>query len=251
MIDKKPLHDGCHLRRFLHFIKARDALSWFLRQSGASPGDMILLPAYVGWSFREGSGVFDPIREIGLVPVFYHMDQNLAIDAGDFYEKLAGCPVRFALIIHYFGFVDDRYQELTQALRKKGVIAIEDSAHALLTDLIGSGCGQLGDASIFSLHKLLPIDIGGLLAIRYDSPLNSIVQNHEIDGRFRIYPWEYDLEAISQRRKSNYEYLTSRLQRFDRYIEPLHPILKREEIPQTLPVRIVVRLAGWPLSSNE
>lgn len=239
MIEKKPQNDDLHLRRLIHFSKARHALAWFLRQLGARNGDAILMPAYIGWSPHEGSGVFDPIREIGLNPVFYHMDQNLAIDREDFNRKLANYPVRFALIIHYFGFVDELYQELVSNLINKGVVTIEDSAHALLTDLIGLGCGQLGDASVFSLHKMLPVDIGGLLAIRCDSPASKVVGNHEVDYASRIYPWEYDLEEISRRRKKNYEYLADKLKDFDQWIKPLHPILKKSEIPQSLPARII------------
>jgi dTDP-4-amino-4,6-dideoxygalactose transaminase len=238
MIEKKPVFDRCHPRKFVHFPRARDAFSWFLRKLEARRGEMILLPAYIGWSPREGSGVFDPIREIGLSPVFYHMREDLNIDKVDFIRKLADYPVRFALLIHYFGFVDDHYPELVACLRDKGVVSIEDSAHALLTDLVGLGCGRLGDASIFSLHKILPVETGGLLAIQCNSPVNMVSLDHGVDERTRVNPWEYDLIEISQRRKWNYQYLMDKLEDLEKWIKPLHPILKISEVPQTLPVQI-------------
>jgi len=239
MIDKKPVKSDLRSRRLFPFERAREALGWFLRQAEASPGDQLLLPAYIGWSPREGSGVFDPIRELGLAPVFYRMDQELRVDLEDFKRKLSRHDVRFALVIHYFGFVDDSCDELFSCLKNRNVVAIEDSAHALLTDMIESGCGRWGDASIYSLHKLLPVEKGGLLSVRCDSPICRAFIEKEIDGSAACNPWEYDLREISRRRRENYRYLIDKLPEFDRSIKPLRPRLRDVEIPQSLPVKIL------------
>jgi dTDP-4-amino-4,6-dideoxygalactose transaminase len=200
---------------------------------------LILLPAYIGWSPREGSGVFDPIRAIGLEPVFYHMSEDLHIDKEDFVSKLADKPIRYSLIIHYFGFVDENYPELISALNDRNVVSVEDSAHALLTDLVGEGCGRLAAASIFSLHKILPVTSGGLLAIPCNSSYNWISRDHDVDEHGRLDPWEYDLHEISRRRVHNYQYLVEKLNKYDEWIRPLRPVLKNSEVPQTVPVRIM------------
>jgi len=238
MIEKKAMIDNCHIRRFIYFNKGRQAFYWLLRQLGAHPGQKILLPAYIGWSPREGSGVFDPVSDLELDPVFYHMSPDLTIDCDDFLSKLFNNPVRFALIIHYFGFVDKAYHELIEALINKGVVIIEDSAHALLTDLVGSVCGRLCDASIFSLHKILPVEIGGLLAIRNDSPISPIIRCREGQDLNVLNPWEYDLAEIACIRIRNYKYWIDRLQPYNKMLEPLHPILCNREIPQSLPLLV-------------
>lgn len=238
MIEKKPVKEDMHSRRIIPFARGREAFGWFLRQAGASRGDLILMPAYIGWSQREGSGVFDPIRGLGLDPVFYRMDQDLHIDLADFKAKLSRFQLRFALIIHYFGFVDDSYDELFSCLRNRGVISIEDSAHALLTDLVESGCGLWGDASIFSLHKILPVETGGMLAISCSSPAYRAINSRNMESGLSFNPWEYNLSEISRRRRRNYEYLINRLAEIDRWIKPLRPRLKSVEIPQSLPVTI-------------
>ena len=45
-----------------------------------TPGERVLLPAYVGWSAKEGSGVFDPVDELGVPYAFYRLDDRLRID---------------------------------------------------------------------------------------------------------------------------------------------------------------------------
>ena len=239
MIEKKPRNNRFRITRIARFSRARSALAWFLRNLEARRGDKILLPAYIGWSPREGSGVFDPIRELGLVPVFYHMDNDLRVDHDDFHRKATEIGARFSLIIHYFGLVDDHYEGMASILRNKGVIIIEDSAHALLTDLVGSGCGRLGDASIYSLHKILPVESGGILSVRDDSPIKNILENYADECECTALPWEYNLEEIARLRVRNYKYLMDKIQSLKNWMTPLRPYLKSAEIPQTFPVRVI------------
>ena len=52
------------------FPSPRTAFKAFLARAGFSASDRVLLPAYVGWSPREGSRVFDPVRELQLPYAF-------------------------------------------------------------------------------------------------------------------------------------------------------------------------------------
>ena len=69
-IPKVACDVGAYRRTMVAFPSARTAFKAFLARAGFSAGDRVLLPAYVGWSPREGSGVFDPVRELQLPCAF-------------------------------------------------------------------------------------------------------------------------------------------------------------------------------------
>ena len=81
MFISKIAADARRYRRpFRQFDSARAALKAILEAQQFNRHDTVLLPAYVGWSPREGSGVFDPIAELGLRFGFYRVDSRLNID---------------------------------------------------------------------------------------------------------------------------------------------------------------------------
>lgn len=227
-----------HFRRpFAAFDSARAAFRAWLRGVDFGPGETVLLPAFIGWSAREGSGVFDPVAELGLPYRFYRLDGCLAIDLEHLRLLLAAGGVRALVIIHYFGYVDPGYREAVALARAYGVSVLEDEAHALYTDLVGGISGRLGDAAIFSLHKMLPVERGGLLA--YNRPDNGLPGDlAEVDADV-VLPWEYDLFSIARQRIANAECLSELLAPHGDLVVPLRPALRPGEVPQTYPVFIL------------
>lgn len=235
-IDKLARDAHAHRRPCLPFKNARSAFKAFLQVRCPAPSDKILLPCYIGWSPREGSGVFDPVAELGLEHRFYRMDERLTIDL----EHLRRCfktdRIKLLVIIHYFGYVDPGYREAVALAREHGALVLEDEAHALFTDLVGGVAGRLGDAAIFSLHKMLPVESGGMLLLNGD-------RGHENDGIRQdhgctVLPWEFDLPAIARVRVANAHQLADLLAPHRELVEPLREELLPGVIPQTLPVII-------------
>jgi dTDP-4-amino-4,6-dideoxygalactose transaminase len=161
------------------------------------------------------------------------MDGRLRIDLESFAAQLASHPVRVVVLIHYFGYLDPNYVRAVELARAAGATVLEDSAHAMLTDLVGGGCGRLGDASIYSLHKMFPTPSGGMLVQNGGTPNTD---SSPADLHFPF--WSYDLLGISERRRANAQQLTELLQPLSSHVEPLWPILGRSEVPQTYPVLI-------------
>src|SRR5690349_15238098 len=93
-------------QRAVSFPDARSAFRYWLTSLQLAPADVVLLPAYIGWSSREGSGVFDPVRQLSLRHAFYPVDRSLHIDVDAFERALTAGPVRAAVLIHYFGVPD-------------------------------------------------------------------------------------------------------------------------------------------------
>ena len=78
------------------FESGRAAFKAYMQGIGISEGSTVLLPAYIGWSSREGSGVFDPIRELGASTAFYRVSDRLQIDVEDVKTQIAANPSAIA-----------------------------------------------------------------------------------------------------------------------------------------------------------
>lgn len=233
-IEKLAQTDGFR-RSCYPFINARSAFSAFLQTVSPNAKEKVLLPAYVGWSSREGSGVFDPIAQLNLSYAFYKVDNRLHIDLDNLEQLFQTHQVKVLVLIHYFGYVDPNYIKAIALARRYGAFVLEDEAHAMFTDLIGGASGRLGDACIFSLHKMLPLKTGGMLVINSGGDILKPDYLPEVNLPS---PWEYDLKEISHRRRQNAEVLSQLLESLKDDVEPLCHQLKPGEIPQTYPVLI-------------
>jgi dTDP-4-amino-4,6-dideoxygalactose transaminase len=225
-------------RPVLAFRNARSAFKALLQEIPFSDADEILLPAYIGWSKKEGSGVFDPVRETGMRFRFYRLARDLSIDLDDLRAQLKIGRPRLIVFIHYFGWPDIQLAEAVTLARERGALVLEDEAHALYSDWVSGICGRLGDAAIFSLHKMLPFSTGGWLVLNQSlapSLMERLVRSSDRES-LPYNPWDYDWYAISTMRCKIARQWLELLKPFVGQIDPLHPSLREGVIPQTLPV---------------
>lgn len=235
-IDKVAQQEARFRRPYRVFPNARSAFSAFLKALSWQADELILLPAYVGWSAREGSGVFDPIQTPHLPHAFYRVDERLRVDLDHLEHLFSTNRVKVLVLIHYFGCVDPSYGEMVALARQYGTIVLEDEAHAMLTDLVGGKSGRLGDACIFSLHKLLPVKTGGMLV--FNPNMECLLEKTDSQQGTVALPWTYDLKQIACRRRDNLDRLHQLLQPTAAEIDPLWGLPGPGEVPQTLPVII-------------
>ena len=235
-IEKKSLQKEVFHRPYQVFPQARSAFCAFLKTIAINREGCVLLPAYIGWSSREGSGVFDPVETLGLDYDFYRLDRNLHIDMEHLETVLKTRSVNVVVLIHYFGGVDPNYKEAVSLARKHGALVLEDEAHAMLTDLVGGASGRAGDASLFSLHKILPVETGGMLVV--NSSGKKLLSDIESSSTSQFLPWEYDLHEISLRRRNNMHVLKELLEPLGDFVKPLWDWSVPEHIPQSFPVII-------------
>ena len=237
LIGKKALDYQQFQRPYRLFLNARSAFKNFLSTINLKRGEKILLPAYVGWSEQEGSGVFDPIEELKLSYDFYNIDSQLHIDIENLKKQLSGNKIKVLVIIHYFGYIDPSYKLAVSLAREKGTLVVEDEAHAMLSDLFGGGCGRLADATIFSLHKLLPVEKGGMLIFNSHSQIGSYLTKDSFLKEITL-PWQFDLFHISQKRREHTKILERLIAPLNEKIVPLRTPLEEGIVPQTFPVLI-------------
>jgi len=235
MIINKLAKDLSKYRRTMLFYQnARTAFEVYLRSLQFLENEKVLLPAFIGWSSREGSGVFDPVVKLGLSHAFYIVDENLNIDINSLEKEFIQQNVKLFVIIHYFGYVDPHYKEAVGIARRHGAMVLEDEAHALYTDVVGGASGRLGDAAIFSLHKMLPVEYGGLLCINETSTSTGFISQNEPSIPFT----SFDLVTIAKKRLENASALHSLLKNYTDQIILLRPKLNENEVPQTIPILI-------------
>lgn len=211
-IEKRALDPALARRRRAPFPNARAAFEAVLRGLNVGPGDRVLLPAYVGWSPREGSGIHDPIRAVGAEASFVRVDDRLNVDVADFERRLEEDRPKIALLVHYFGWPDPGYADMTALCRHEGVPILEDEAHALFTDLVNGTAGRLGDAAILSLHKMLPCLVGGEMRVNEGAPESFVAALNEgesVEGA--LDPSDYDLQRLAGLRAGNARLLAHEL----------------------------------------
>jgi dTDP-4-amino-4,6-dideoxygalactose transaminase len=235
MIAKSAENPHNCARRIILFQSAREAFGSVLKALDIGPGK-VLLPAYIGWSPREGSGVFDPIATLHLDYSFYALDERLRIDLDSLRTELQTGRIRILVIIHYFGYVDPSYQEAVKLAREYGVFILEDEAHAMLSDVVGGICGRFGDACIYSFHKMLPVESGGAAIV--NDPESPLAQSLIAHPGSSLPLCDFDLRRIADKRRTNSLLLDELVRGMTGEIEPLFDAPRSGEFPQTYPVII-------------
>jgi perosamine synthetase len=144
---------GFSSSRVYEYSRGREALADFVTAAGISPGDSVLIPAYIC------PAVLDPFEKLGVRVLFYPIDECFAPDQNAIRELLSEKP-RAILIVHYFGFSPEA-QTVVQECRDQGIWVIEDCAHTLPSQ----NSSAFGDLTIYSLPKLLPVPDGALAVV--------------------------------------------------------------------------------------
>lgn len=193
------------------FSSARGAFRFLLQKLNESGKKNILLPAYIGYTVREGSGVFDPVSSLKLQYDFYEVDEKLSANVHHLENKFKNKEVDMLLIIHYFGFCQNNMKEIKSICRKYDVLLIEDCAHAPHSTTEYGKLGEIGDFSFFSIHKYYPTIDGGILKVN-NTEYKYLTD--EFTGSLELPQIETlqalirsNVDVINEKRRRNYLYL--------------------------------------------
>lgn len=234
-IEKTAKDINNYKRKIIFYKSARQGFSEILKFLKNKYNEYtLLLPAYIGYSPNEGSGIYDPIIENGISHYFYLIDENINIDVNDYKNKLLKVKGQaVVLLVHYFGYVDPKIEEVVKIARDNNAIIIEDCAHALYTDYIDRSCGDYSDVSLYSLHKMLPYKDGGM--VRINNP--EVIQLNETDNYYNIL--EYDLRKIAKKRKKNTILIEQELKDVQGIKILRKTTFYKNQTPQTYPILIL------------
>lgn len=223
----------------LFYASAREGMYDLLRTTFSTSGRRILLPAYIGWSPREGSGVFDPVRTLDLNYTLYPIAADLSASVGSIRRELEIGDVAAVVLIHYFGRTDAAVEEVARLAREAGAIFVEDLAHGFFSAFCGARAGRNSDVNLYSLHKMFPLQDGGMLQYRNSGLISSQRETRPELSRSIL---DYDWYAIASVRVRNFQLAVSELRSLPEHggsFELVWEALQGGDVPQSLPIRIL------------
>ncbi len=139
----------------VYLTSGRMAIAQALLLNNIGPGDEVLVPAY------HCSSMIAPVEHSGAKPIFYRIMQDMSVDMDDINNKISQ-STRLLLITHYFGFAQP-IQIIRTFCTNKGILLLEDCAHALFSHVDRKPLGSFGDYAAGSLMKFFPVNDGGFL----------------------------------------------------------------------------------------
>ncbi len=246
------------------------AIEIVLRACGIGEGDKVLFPA------NGFYGVVIPVLRCGAVPVFFDIDWDENVFAHEDTIRKAldeHSDVKALILMHTGGLVASRSRQISDLCEERGVLCIEDAAHAPGALQNGEYAGSFGDASCFSLYATKPINSGeGGMILTDDERLDELARVYRNYGRtatfggsickYQGYSWRLtELQAalgLGQIRRQD-EIRKEREElaaRYDKLIEPLLEagIEKYQMAPGSQPNwyrYLMVLPKGWTLEKKD
>ena len=152
---------------------------------GCGPGDEVVMPSL---NFVAAANV---IGHLGATPVLCDVGElDPSLDPDDL-DAVAGPRTRAIVALHYGGVPCDMAAVRDIAARR-GLVVIEDAAHAPGAEYRGHACGTLGDVGCFSFfsNKNLPIGEGGMV-VTADGALAERVRRLRSHGMTAL-SWDHE-----------------------------------------------------------
>jgi len=134
----------------------RAGITLALRHAGVGPNDQVLVPAY------HCESMIAPVEHLGATPIYYRIQADTTVDLADIEAKI-GDRTRAILATHYFGF-PQRAAELRALCDQRGLVFVEDCAHAFFGSIDDRQIGAFGDYAVGSAMKFFPLFDGGVVA---------------------------------------------------------------------------------------
>lgn len=137
------------------------ALHIMLVASGVGPGDEVVIPSL---TFAATGNVVD---HVGARPVFADVDPATLNVTRETVEAAITAKTRAVIVVHYAGLAV-QLDEIAELCRARGILLLEDAAHAAGTHYKGRPIGSHTDGVSFSFYanKNLTTGEGGMLTAR-------------------------------------------------------------------------------------
>lgn len=125
------------------------------------PPGRVLAPAFICDTAVHG------IEGAGRLPAFYPLRDDLTPE-WDYLDSRSMSECAAMVLVHYFGIARD-VEKAVGFCGDRGLILIEDCAHAFLSEHHGQPLGSFGDLAIFSYRKTGPLRNGAGLKAPFDA----------------------------------------------------------------------------------
>lgn len=191
-------------RRFAEYVGCAHAVSV---NSGTGALEIILRSLDVA-----GSEVIVPtntfaatafaVLHAGATPVFADCGEDLILDPTDVERRLSPSTTA-VIVVHIGGLVSPSTHRLEELCRRRGLVLVEDAAHAHGSALDGHRAGTLGEAAAFSFFstKVMTTGEGGMITTDSD----------EIAQRARLLRDQAKVEGVNRHDIVGYNWRMSEL----------------------------------------
>ena len=234
MLTKEAKNKSNYFKNRFYYNSARSAFFTLLKSLNLKQDEVILFPSYIGQSPVEGSGVFDPIRNLKLNYKFYKINQDLSVNFEDIKSITKTTKIKILFLIHYFGFPQKDVEIIADYCKRNNIILIEECAHSLLSTIKNEQTGSFGDFALFSIHKICSAQNGGFLQVNNN---NFEFERFNIDKEDFVQYINSDMNAISFKRRKNYEYYLKKLKDTELF-EIFYKELPSNTVPLNFPILI-------------
>lgn len=237
MIQRTATDPSCFADRTVFTASARVAWRLVLDRLSFPSGASALLPAYIGITDREGSGIIDPIEATRTPFTLYPLGDRLQVDPNVLEDRLRSGRHPLLLLVHYFGLAHVDVPSLRALCDRYGTLLIEDCAHVPGPIPGRTGLGSFGHAAFFSLHKCFAVPAGGALrANDPDFPLSAPAGADACPQPCVEQFARTDHAAAAARRGANHRWLTGRLAHVDG-LTVLYPSIG-DQVPHDFPIQV-------------
>jgi dTDP-4-amino-4,6-dideoxygalactose transaminase len=195
---ERSFAEFCGTRHAIAVNSCTAALHLSLLASGVGPGDDVVLPALTFVATANA------VRYCGARPVFADVasmdDWNVSRES---LQRALTPKTRAIVVVHYAGY-PCRMDDICALARERGVIVIEDVAHAPGASLAGRCTGAWGDAGCFSFfsNKNMTTGEGGMVTTDSDDLAARIklLRSHGMTtqtlDRHKGHAFAYDVTAL-------------------------------------------------------
>lgn len=136
--------------------QGRYAIFQALRLLDLAKKDVVLIPSF------HCLAMVEPILCYGCKIDFYKIRKDLTTTVEDIKNRITD-ETKVVFLVHYFGLFQQETEKIKDFLTKKDIFCIEDCAHVI--PFIDNKAGSIGDISIFSPRKFLPVMDGAFLRV--------------------------------------------------------------------------------------
>ncbi len=145
--------DACGTEHVVGVGSCTDALALILRASGIGAGDEVIVPAYTA------TATWMAVAMSGATPVGADTEKDTGLIDAAAVAAAVGPRTAAIIAVHLFGRLAPM-RALRALAGERGLLLIEDAAHAPAVEEPEGRAGALGDAAAFSFYPTKPL--GGL-----------------------------------------------------------------------------------------
>lgn len=157
---KKPTNEAKKYipRRGSIFLTAgRNSIAAIVDKLKIKSGEKVIIPGYV---CKE---IVQTLVEKGLQVDFCRVEKGLKLNTKEIKKKIDK-KTRAVLIVHYFGFPQEKIEEIKDICKTKGVVLIEDCVQSPFSTYKGKPLGSFSKWSLNSYRKYMPVPDGAILS---------------------------------------------------------------------------------------